>query len=35
MAGMSTNLYHISDCAGIELFEPRTGGQGFEDEALV
>lgn len=30
-----TSLYHISDRAGIELFEPRTGGHGFEEEALV
>lgn len=30
-----TNLYHISDRAGIEVFEPRTGGHGFEEEAVV
>lgn len=28
-------LYHISDQPGIGLFEPRTGGHGFEDEAVV
>ncbi len=28
-------LYHISDVPGIGLFEPRTGGHGYENEAVV
>jgi hypothetical protein len=32
---MSRRLYHISDQPNIALFEPRTGGHGFEHEAVV
>lgn len=28
-------LYHVSDAPDIRVFEPRAGGQGFEDEAVV
>lgn len=32
---MIQRLYHVSDQSNIALFEPRTGGQGFEHEAVV
>lgn len=35
MIDTKLRLFHISDQPGIEVFEPRTGGHGFEDEAVV
>ncbi len=35
MGNPSQPLYHVSDAPGIRLFEPRRGGHGFEDEAVV